>query len=229
MSDQCPHCQGELKDHVPRSRINEKNETIKKLEKELLEAGPKVSGFDNLQSELEQTKAELEKVRTSSTRSLAAARSGFTDDNAMPFLELAYRQSQDGKEEGERVSFEDWIAAEDGAREHPATKGFWQASAAPGAAPSTSSTTPKAGPPTASADGADTGADGDAQKPPPRQPGGKLDAGAKPAGSSKMATPDQWRTYFNSDEYNALPPDKKREQLDAYKAEVRAARGNASA
>lgn len=135
MAYECPHCSkdipGVTTEEKVKERIAPKNVEIAQLRAELKTAKELSSSAETLKRERDEAQRELAEFQESATRSSALAKLGIdtsTDDGKKlerTFLTLHKSENLD-LEEGDRKSFGDWLAAEDGARANPLLDRYFQ-------------------------------------------------------------------------------------------------------
>lgn len=99
MSFNCPHCTKPIEDVVPRSRLDEKNNTIKAQDQKLKDMGDQLAATETLKAEA----AQVGSLRDQ----LALARAGITDERTGRRLLGAYRAEIEGTEKPPALA--DWI------------------------------------------------------------------------------------------------------------------------
>lgn len=136
MSFTCPHCTKPIDDVVPRSRLDEKNNTIKVQDQKLKDMGDQLAATETLKAEA----AQVGSLRDQ----LALARAGITDERTGRRLLGAYRAEIEGAEKPPALA--DWIKG-DGADLLATLRAAPPASSAPAAAPMDAIAPPAAPPP----------------------------------------------------------------------------------
>lgn len=136
MSFTCPHCTKPIDDVVPRSRLDEKNNTIKVQDQKLKDMGDQLAATETLKAEV----AQVGSLRDQ----LALARAGITDERTGRRLLGAYRAEIEGAEKPPALA--DWIKG-DGADLLATLRAAPPASSAPAAAPMDAIAPPAAPPP----------------------------------------------------------------------------------
>lgn len=136
MSFTCPHCTKPIEDVVPRSRLDEKNNTIKVQDQKLKDMGDQLAATEALKAEA----AQVGSLRDQ----LALARAGITDERTGRRLLGAYRAEIEGAEKPPALA--DWIKG-DGADLLATLRAAPPASSAPAAAPMDAIAPPAAPPP----------------------------------------------------------------------------------
>ena len=112
------------------SRISELEEKIGGLQKQLLEAQPRLAQL----SELEGRLAERDKTIQAAEDRVALARAGIADDGAVGFLRMAFDQhvaALEEKPEDIAAAFRSWVGSDDGARSNPYVGHLFNGSTAP--------------------------------------------------------------------------------------------------
>lgn len=138
MSFTCPHCTKPIDDVVPRSRLDEKNNTIKVQDQKLKDMGDQLAATETLKAEA----AQVGSLRDQ----LALARAGITDERTGRRLLGAYRAEIEGAEKPPALA--DWIKG-DGADLLATLRAAPPAPPAPAAAPMDAIAPPAAPPPPA--------------------------------------------------------------------------------
>lgn len=136
MSFTCPHCTKPIDDVVPRSRLDEKNNTIKVQDQKLKDMGDQLAATETLKAEA----AQVGSLRDQ----LALARAGITDERTGRRLLGAYRAEIEGAEKPPALA--DWIKG-DGADLLATLRAAPPAPPAPAAAPLDAIAPPAAPPP----------------------------------------------------------------------------------
>ena len=124
MSFSCPHCTKPIEDVVPRSRLDEKNNTIKAQDQKIKDMGDQLAATETLKAEV----AQVGNLRDQ----LALARAGITDERTGRRLLGAYRAEIEGTEKPPALA--DWIKG-DGADLLATLRAAPPATPAPAAAP----------------------------------------------------------------------------------------------
>lgn len=210
----CPHCKHDLgPEYVSpdehRKRLKAKDTTIGELQSTVDTLRTKAEQFDSVNTQLTNATRELERAKSSLTRTRSLAEKGITNPKAMRGFERAYDDYASEAGQGAK-SFADWLAAD--AKEDPllaplltaapaAPAGDQRPEQKPGEQPAGNGTPPAAGA-GASAQGQGQGAKG-----PP------IDPGTKPPPSQGRMTPGQLSEYLRSPAYRSLPVAEQRKKL----------------
>lgn len=112
------------------SRISELEGKIGTLQKQLLEAQPRLAQL----SELEGRLAERDKTIQAAEDRVALARAGIADDGAVGFLRMAFDQhvaALEEKPDDMAGAFRSWVGSDDGARSNPYVGHLFNGSTAP--------------------------------------------------------------------------------------------------